>query len=68
MATFELVYCQHNERKITPRSLTLCMLVNFASFLSFAFFKINFYVKFFQEYHQIVKEFGSRSGSTFCQV
>ena len=27
------------------------------------FFKINFFEKFFQEYHQMVKKFGSRSGS-----
>ena len=28
------------------------------------FFKINFFEKFFQEYHQSVKQFGSRSGPT----
>ena len=28
------------------------------------FFKINFFEKIFQEYHQIVKQFGSRSGLT----
>ena len=28
-------------------------------------FKINFFEKFFQEYHQNVKQFGSRSGPTF---
>ena len=44
------------------------MYVNFAywvilhAFLSSAdFFKINFFKKFFQEYHQNVKQFGSRS-------
>ena len=38
-----------------------CML-----FLSSAdFFKINFFEKFFHEYHQSVKQFGSRSGPTF---
>ena len=31
-----------------------------------SFFKINFFEKFFQEYHQCVKKIGSRSGSTFC--
>ena len=30
------------------------------------FFKINYFKKFFQEYHQSVKQFGSRSGPTFC--
>ena len=30
------------------------------------FFKINIFKKFFQEYHQSVKQFGSRSGPTFC--
>ena len=30
------------------------------------FFKIDFFKKFFQEYHQSVKQFGSRSGPTFC--
>ena len=38
---------------------------NFASFADF-FFKNNFFEKFFQEYHQSVKQFGSRSGPTFC--
>ena len=32
------------------------------------FFKINFSENFFQEYHQSVKQFGSRSGTTFCQA
>ena len=31
------------------------------------FFKINFFEKFFQEYLQSVKQFGSRSGLTSCQ-
>ena len=36
-------------------------------FLSSAeFFQMNFFEKFFQEYHQSVKQFGSRSGPTFC--
>ena len=30
------------------------------------FFKIYYFKKFFQEYHQSVKQFGSRSGLTFC--
>ena len=34
--------------------------------LSSTFFKINFFNKFFQEHHQSVLQFGSRSGWTFC--
>ena len=38
----------------------------FHAFMSSAdFFKINFWGNFFQEYHQSVKQFGSRSGPTF---
>ena len=41
----------------------------FHDFLSPAeFFKINFFEKFFQEYHQNVKQFGSRSGLTFSRA
>ena len=60
-----------------PKSITitawhcipLCLLGNFASFfiVCWYFFKINFWEKFFQEYHQSVKKFGSRSGPMFCQ-
>ena len=32
-----------------------------------AFFKISFFEKIFQEYHQSIKQFGSRSGPTFCR-
>ena len=32
------------------------------------FLKINFFKKFFQEYHQSVKQFGPRSGLTFCRA
>ena len=31
-------------------------------------FKINIFEKFFQEYHQSVKQFGSRLGPTFFQA
>ena len=30
------------------------------------FFQINFYKKSFQEHYKSVKQFGSRSGPTFC--
>ena len=39
--------------------LMLCCLLTF--------FNINFFRKFFQEYYQSAKWFGSRSGPTFCQ-
>ena len=43
------------------KELTLCLLGNFACFFLpsalFASFKINFFEKFFQEYHQVVKQF-----------
>ena len=32
------------------------------------FFKINFFEKFFHEYHLNVKQIGSRSGPTFCRA
>ena len=50
----------------TEISLTLCMLGNFHAFVVVEFFKINFYQKN-QEHYQIVKQFGFRSGSTFCR-
>ena len=31
------------------------------------FFKINYFKKLFQEHNQSVKQFGSRSGPTFCR-
>ena len=49
--------------------LTLCLLDNFECFLSSAdLFKIIFFKKFFQEYHQCFKQFGSRTGQTFCRA
>ena len=36
-----------------------------AFLMSADFFKINFFEKFFQEYHQNVKQIGSRSGPMF---
>ena len=52
--------------------LTFCLLGNFACFFCLffcrllIFFKKRFFFKFFLEYHQGVKQFGSRSGPTFC--
>ena len=47
--------------------LNPCLLGNFSRFLCrlLIFFKIDFFKKFFQEYNQSVKQFGSRSGPTF---
>ena len=39
-----------------------------AFLLSADFFKIKFFEKFFHEYNQRVKQFGFRSGPTFCQA
>ena len=51
-------------------SRTLCMLGKFACFFYrlLIFFKINFFQKFFQEYHKSVKQFESRAGPTFCRA
>ena len=55
--------------KAVSRSLTLCMLGNFTCFFVIcSFFKTIFSKKIFPEYHQSVKQFGSRSGPTFCQA
>ena len=50
--------------------LTLCPLGNFSCVLSSAdfFFKIDFFKKFFQEYHLKVKQIRSRSGLTLCHA
>ena len=49
-------------------ALTLCLLGNFVCFFlsSADFFQNQLLEKFFQEYHQSIKEFGPRSGPTFC--
>ena len=50
-------------------ALTLCLPGIFYAFLSSDFFsKINLLEKFFQEYHQSIKQFGSRSGPTVCDL
>ena len=48
--------------------LTLCMLGNMIFFISAFFFKINFLKKYFKEFHQSIKQFRSRPGSTFCHA
>ena len=51
--------------------LTLCMRGNFICFFvvcGFLFFNIKFFKNVFQEYHQSVIQFGSRSGPTFCRA
>ena len=60
----------------TPRAQSVPLLGNFACFcccrllifLLFYFCKINFSEKLFQDYNQIVKQFGPRSGPTFCRA
>ena len=49
--------------------LTICPLENFFTIFCrlLIFFKIKLFEKFFQEYHQSVKQFWSRSDRTFCQ-
>ena len=45
---------------------TLCVVAQALMSSADFFFKINFFEKFFHEYHQRVKSFRSRSGPTFC--
>ena len=51
-------------------NLTLCMLGKFACFFVICglFLKLTFSKKIFQEYHQCVQQFGSRSGPTFSRA
>ena len=50
--------------------LFACWVISFFFFFVICgfFSKINFFKKIFQEYHQSVKQFGFRSGPTFCQA
>ena len=50
--------------------LTLGMLGNFACIFVVCclFSELTFLKKIFREYHQSIKQFGSRSGPTFCQA
>ena len=45
----------------------LCLLGKLFICCLLIFFKINFLEKFCQKYHDSVKQFGSRSGTTFCR-
>ena len=60
VATFHL--CLH------ILSVSSFLMGNFAYFFCrlLIFFKINFFEKFFRDYHQSVKQFGFRSGPTYC--
>ena len=51
------------------KMLILWMLGNYACFFCclWIFLKLLFFKNIFQEYHQSVKQFGSRSGPTFCR-
>ena len=53
-----------SSRDVMQNRLTLCLLL----FFFFFFFPNLFLKKNFQEYHQSVKEFGSRSGLIFSRV
>ena len=46
----------------------LCLLGKLFICCLLIFFKINFFEKFCQKYHDSVKQFGSRSGTTFCRA
>ena len=49
------------------QTIIYCMMGNFSRFIChlLIIFKINFFEKFSQQYHQNVKQFGSRSGPHF---
>ena len=54
---------------IKDGKLPLCILGNFSCFFLLSadfFFQNHFFLKLFQECHQSEKQFGSRSGPTFC--
>ena len=55
---------------VKKRLFKLSLGIIFMKFMSSAdfFLKINFFEKFFQEYHQGVKQFVFRSGPTFCRA
>ena len=46
-------------------TLACCVILNAFFVVCWFFFKINLFEKLFHEYHQSVKQFGSRSGPTF---
>ena len=57
------------EQGLMIKSLTLCMLGILHAFCRLLIvFKINLLEKLFQEYHQSVNQFGSRSGPTLCRA
>ena len=73
MRTHIMCFCREIRKNYldTFLLLSLCMLGNFACFFVVCgfFFSINFFQKkIFQEYHQNVKQFGSRSGQIWVQT
>ena len=68
---FNVCYnCQvTKDQNMSCQFFTLCMLGKFPRLLlsSADFFKITFSEIFFQEHYQSVKQFGPRSGPTFCR-
>ena len=59
-----LLYCFSAKNTTWYMTLRFCRLLCFC--FVFVFFKINFFEKLFKEYHQSVKQSGSRSDPTFC--
>ena len=62
-AKLSFIEHNHNYHDGYESCLTPCLLGILTCFLSSAvfFFNINFFERFFQEYHQSVKQFGARS-------
>ena len=67
VSTFNSLTFPYNKEMCRLSKLRMTLLACFIVVCWF-FFKINFLVKFFQEYHQSVKQFGSRSGPTLCRA
>ena len=73
MRTHNICFSWTNRRKIFILIPLLSGALTLGDFCihflwSVDFFKIDFYKKIFQEYHQSVKQFGLRSGSTFFRA
>ena len=65
MTTKTLIYCQACKQFANS---FVCWVIFHVFCCLLIFLKINFFKNFFQEYHQSIKQFGSRSGLTFCQA
>ena len=56
----------HRHQMVSTREIVHAILLS--TVIVFLFFRINFFEIFFQEHHQSVKQFGSRSGPNVCQA